>query len=192
MTRLRHLTAIALIIVSGAGIIMAGWSAVQFQLPEKNIFFDDADKIHKSVYTDENIEKLLEQNLRMQEAIFSAQKQGIESIINHQYDLNIHSGKTILITAVFLAGSMFCLVLSFLIFPREITLSNHTLAQLEMILWHGMVIDNDKNKDDEFTVKESAYPVHLCGCSSGDLPVHLCGCNPASIPVHLCKCGCWE
>lgn len=191
MARFRRLVAIGLIIIAGAGIIIAGWTAVKFHLPEKTIFFEEADKIHKSVYTDKNIEKLLEQNLRMQEAIFAAQKQGIESLIKQQYEININSKKLILTTGVLLAGSIFCLLLGFLIFPKEVRLSNHTLAQLEMILWHGMVMDEDKNMDDEFSVKESAYPVHLCGCSSGDLPVHLCGCNQASIPVHLCKCGCW-
>jgi len=190
MTMLRRVVAIVLIVISGAGINIAGWTGIKFQIPEKTIFFEDADKIHKSVYTDENIQKLLEQNLRMQEAIFSAQKQGIESILQQQHSLNMISDRIILSTVVLIAGSLFCLVLGLLIFPRQIRLNNHTLAQLEMIIWHSMVVDKDKHMNDEFSVKESAYPVHLCGCSSGDLPVHLCGCNQASIPVHLCKCGC--
>jgi hypothetical protein len=191
MIVLRQAAAIVLIIISGAGIVTAGWTGLNFQVPEMVVSFEDADKIHKSVYMDNNIQKLLQQNLRMQEAIFSAQKQGIESILQQQQIIEMAARRAVLVSLFLIAGSVFCLALAFFVFPREVRLHKHTLAQMEMLIWHGMVVDNDTNKDDEFAVKESAYPVHLCGCSGAGLPVHLCGCSPAAIPVHLCKCGCW-
>ena len=191
MTRFRQVVAIVLIFIGSAGILTAGWIGIKFHIPETRVSFEEADNIHKSLYIDGARQWLPEQNLRMQEAIFSLQKQGIELILAQQYTIQTLLNRVILTTVVLLGGSIFCIALAFFIFPHAARVHNHSLAQLEMILWHSMVVDKDKMKDADFSVKESSYPVHLCGCSAAGLPVHLCGCGKADYPVHICTCGCW-
>lgn len=190
MTTFRRILSIVLMTIGAAALISAGWIALNFTLPETKVSFKDADEIHNSVYGDNSLSKLLEQNLRMQEATFSAQKHGTQSILENIRELQVSSNRIFLSVFILLGFSIFCQVAAFMILPRTVKLHNHSLAQLESIMWESWVADGAKGKDDKFTVQKSAYPVHLCGCSSSGVPVHLCGCGNAAYPVHLCQlCG---
>ena len=186
----RRLLAGFLMVLALCAFLYAGRLGFNFDLPEAVLTFNDADAIHKSVYFDKDISKLLEQNLRMQEAVLAAQKEGFRSIINNERQTQLLTGRIFIYISVLLVFSVFCQIAALLIYPRVVKLDNHTLAQLEMLLWESWVTDKPRGgANDEFSVQKSAYPVHLCGCSSSGVPVHLCGCSDSAIPVHLCGCS---
>jgi len=137
----RRLLAGILMALALGAFLYAGWLGLNFKLPETTVSFTDADAIHKSVYFDKDISKLLEQNLRMQEAVFSVQKEGFQSIINNKRQTQIFTNQIFISVSVLLVFSIFCQVTALLIYPRTIKLDNHTLAQLEMLLWESWVID---------------------------------------------------
>lgn len=186
----RRLLAGLLMVLALCAFLYAGWLGFNFNLPEAVLSFEDADAIHKSVYFDKDISKLLEQNLRMQEAVLAAQKEGFQGIIKSERQTQLLNGRIFIYVSILLVFSLFCQASALLIYPRVVKLDNHTLAQLEMLLWESWVTDKPQDgAHDEFSVQKSAYPVHLCGCSSSGIPVHLCGCSDSAIPVHLCGCG---
>ena len=191
MLTIRRVLGIILIGLSGAGILAAGWFGLNFQSPGISISFDEANQFHQSVYRDDDLEKLLEQNLRMQEAIFSAQKQGIEATLQQLHQLQANGQKNVTLLVFLVSGSAFCFLLAFLLVPRTVRIHKDSLGQMETIIWQHMVVDQGTDMKDQYAVKESAYAVHLCGCSDSGVPVSLCGCNQSALPVHLCKCGCW-
>lgn len=190
MKILRKITALVLVLSGIAALGGAVWIAYNFTVPEDTgIHFNEAEAIHKSVYGDTSISKLLEQNLRMQEAIFSAQKEGVGILYRQTQGINISNNMLIQIV-ILIGASIFFLMSAFFVYPRKVQLDRNSLAQLEMILWASWVAEKDKGDKEGFTVQESTYPVHLCGCSSeAGVPVHLCGCKSDAYPVPLCGCS---
>jgi len=188
MTVIRQTLSIVFVILGLASLGYAAWIGLNSSMPIPQLSFEDADRIHDSVYKDEAIDKLLEQNLRMQEAIFNAQKEGLRSVLKTIGEVQAASSRVLVSLFILVGFSLFCLAGAILIYPRKIKLHNHTLSQMETILWKSWVANNIKDGDDEFTVRKAAYPVTLCGCSDSGVPVHLCGCSNTAVPVHLCGC----
>ena len=190
---LKRFLVILFLCIGVLALLAACWVGYVSKLRPPEISFRESDAIRESVYKDQKIDKLLEQNLRMQEALYEAQKQGVQNILNNLQTMQAASNQTVLSVVALLGTSLFFLIAAVLIQPRSLRLHNDSLSQLEALLWEGWVVEKGKTEEsgsDEFTVQESAYPVSLCGCSSSGKPVHLCGCKSSALPVNLCKCGC--
>jgi len=186
---LRQGMAVFFIIVGVAALGISIWINQYSKISETTINFQEADTIHKSVYGDADISKLLEQNLRMQEAIFSAQKQSTAAMLKEMNSIQFSSNRQLVSVLILITISILSFILALLIFPRAMKLEKNSIAQLETILWQSWVVDKKQMDKDEFTVQKAAYPVHLCGCSSSGVPVHLCGCQEEAYPVPLCGCS---
>ncbi len=110
ITRLRQGIAVVLILISGTAILTAGLIVIKFRIPETVVFFKNADKIYKSVYAGNGFQKTLDQNFKIQKAIFLVQKKGIELMIYQQHNIQT------LLNRVWLTTMSYWEVLFFLLY----------------------------------------------------------------------------
>jgi len=184
---------IALWVAAAALFAAAGWLAFAPPRPTPVPDFGAVEELARSAYTDAEVDRLLEQNLRMQEAILAAQEIGFHAVLDGIGGMQIRLGRDLAQVCLLAFGALFLLLSAQLLRPRAVKLHNHSLAQLEGLLWSSWVARPREGAGGgaEFELRPPTYPVPLCGCSSSGAPVHLCGCDSGDLPVHLCRCGCW-